>query len=278
MRAEQLARSACDADARLSVDDASLGNDLEMIRTGAAAELAQVEALVQALQMKIAAVEAVAQAMRAVAERLERQQTHVSDVESVVSAQPPPPLPDETSDLQIIDDADTAAIHVAAACESIDLDELRRAADELLAKVDRLRGDLRGNEATDRQAEGPADYAVVTDGSAAIDIGGDFRISDEAASAATRPVYTARPRGRKEKSVVRELLGIVLGGAGGLLITYYALNFFGGPRYNFAELYLPGIEHTAQFRPDWWPAWLTWDAPGATRESEGSLDQDADPI
>jgi len=54
-----------------------------------------------------------------------------------------------------------------------------------------------------------------------------------------------------KKSVVKELLGIVLGGIGGLLIAYYALNWFGGPRYDFAKIPLPGIHHTYRHAPSW---------------------------
>ncbi|MGQ9506169.1 MAG: hypothetical protein ACUVQR_14805 [Thermogutta sp.] len=54
-----------------------------------------------------------------------------------------------------------------------------------------------------------------------------------------------------KKSLIKELAGIVLGGAGGLLIAYYALNWFGGPRYDFAKLPLPGIHHTYKHAPSW---------------------------
>jgi len=64
----------------------------------------------------------------------------------------------------------------------------------------------------------------------------------------------ARRRGRdSEKSVFRELVGIVLGGAAGLFIAYYGLNFFGGKRFDFLEIYLPGVKHTREHRPDWLP-------------------------
>lgn len=54
-----------------------------------------------------------------------------------------------------------------------------------------------------------------------------------------------------KKSIFKELAGIILGGAGGLLIAYYALNWFGGPRYDFAKLPLPGIHHTYKHAPSW---------------------------
>ena len=40
------------------------------------------------------------------------------------------------------------------------------------------------------------------------------------------------------------LLGIVISGFLGLAIGYYLLNFFGGPRFNFLNIPLPGVPHT----------------------------------
>lgn len=54
-----------------------------------------------------------------------------------------------------------------------------------------------------------------------------------------------------KKSILKELAGIILGGLGGLLIAYYALNWFGGPHYDFAKIPLPGIHHTYQHAPSW---------------------------
>ncbi|MCL4192500.1 MAG: hypothetical protein KJZ87_12280 [Thermoguttaceae bacterium] len=78
-----------------------------------------------------------------------------------------------------------------------------------------------------------------------------------------------RPSTRKrEKSVVGELLGVVLGGATGLLIAYYGLNYFGGARFDFAEIYLPGVPHTYEHKPDWWPG-------GSPSADEAVPDSDA---
>jgi hypothetical protein len=63
--------------------------------------------------------------------------------------------------------------------------------------------------------------------------------------------------------VLGELLGVVLGGATGLFIAYYGLNYFGGPRFDFAEIYLPGVPHTYEHKPDWWPGWLAEEEPPA---------------
>lgn len=60
----------------------------------------------------------------------------------------------------------------------------------------------------------------------------------------------------KKKSLLRELMGIVLGGLGGLLIAYYALNWFGGPQYDFANLPLPGVRHTYRHAPPWLKPYL----------------------
>lgn len=56
-------------------------------------------------------------------------------------------------------------------------------------------------------------------------------------------------RGRKPKSAVRELAGIVLGGAAGLLIAYYCLNFFGGAQFDMLKIPLPFVPHTYQHWP-----------------------------
>lgn len=78
-----------------------------------------------------------------------------------------------------------------------------------------------------------------------------------------------RPSTRKrEKSVLGELLGVVLGGATGLLIAYYGLNYFGGARFDFAEIYLPGVPHTYEHKPDWWPG-------GSPSADEAMPDSDA---
>jgi hypothetical protein len=83
--------------------------------------------------------------------------------------------------------------------------------------------------------------------------GGD----DDAAASAATTLGRRRPR---QKSMMRELVGIVLGGVAGLAIAYYGLNFFGGPRFDFLEIYLPGIEHTAGHRPSWLPGGKADDA------------------
>ena len=69
--------------------------------------------------------------------------------------------------------------------------------------------------------------------------------------------YRERVRkARPQKSLLGEIVGIVLGGIGGLLIAYYALNFFGGKQYDFANIPLPGIPHTYHHAPEWMKSWL----------------------
>ena len=54
---------------------------------------------------------------------------------------------------------------------------------------------------------------------------------------------------RKQKSVLREMIGAVLGGFLGLAVGYYLLNWIGGPRFDFLKIYLPGVPHASQHWP-----------------------------
>lgn len=79
-----------------------------------------------------------------------------------------------------------------------------------------------------------------------------------------------------KKSIVKELIGIILGGAGGLLIAYYALNWFGGSRYDFAKIPLPGIHHTYKHTPSWFRDFLEgkwWTADVKGTEENGQENQ-----
>ncbi len=63
--------------------------------------------------------------------------------------------------------------------------------------------------------------------------------------AVDRLLSARRPAGkRREKSLARELIGAVIGGFVGLALGYYLLNYFGGERFHFVEVYLPGVQHT----------------------------------
>lgn len=82
--------------------------------------------------------------------------------------------------------------------------------------------------------------------------------------------YRERVRkGRPSKSLLRELVGIVLGGVCGLLIAYYALNYFGGKRYDFANIPLPGIPHTYHHLPSWAKGWFKSLTPGQSAPDTG---------
>ena len=83
----------------------------------------------------------------------------------------------------------------------------------------------------------------------------------------------ARRRRDGEKHPLRLIVEIVLGGVAGLAITYYGLNFFGGPRFGWFEVYLPGVAHTVEHRPAWWPS-----ISGQPDSDETDTDQTATPI
>ena len=50
-----------------------------------------------------------------------------------------------------------------------------------------------------------------------------------------------RPARRAGPSILGQFVGLVVGGALGLTIGYYLLNWLGGPQYNFLEIHLPGL-------------------------------------
>ncbi len=129
-------------------------------------------------------------------------------------------------------------------------------------------------------ASGPSfDFVPRTDDSpdpadGAFDFVADSQPSDgEAPSLAV----SKSKRRKKEKSLVRELFGVFVGGAAGLLIMYYGLNFFGGERFDMAEIYLPGIQHTAKHKPDWWPNWLLFNTDAEDSQPNDRHDPDLGP-
>lgn len=63
-------------------------------------------------------------------------------------------------------------------------------------------------------------------------------------SSATRP-----RRKKKQKSMAKEMGGAIIGGFLGLAIGYYGLNYFGGERFDFLSIYLPGVAHTLKHKP-----------------------------
>lgn len=109
--------------------------------------------------------------------------------------------------------------------------------------------------------------AIRTGEAPAEDEGGFVFAASEAAEE-TSVRHRLKGNGKK-KSLLRELMGIVLGGLGGLLIAYYALNWFGGPQYDFANLPLPGVRHTYQHAPRWLKPYLQ---PGKNAEPREEAD------
>jgi len=72
----------------------------------------------------------------------------------------------------------------------------------------------------------------------------------EAEGAVERLLSARRPPGRRqEKSLARELVGIVLGGFVGLTLGYYLLNLFGGERFFYFPVYMPGVAHSQNSWP-----------------------------
>ncbi|MGQ9604947.1 MAG: hypothetical protein ACUVTW_02025 [Thermogutta sp.] len=109
--------------------------------------------------------------------------------------------------------------------------------------------------------------AIRTGEAPAEDEGGFVFAASEAAEE-TSVRHRLKGNGKK-KSLLRELMGIVLGGLGGLLIAYYALNWFGGPQYDFANLPLPGVRHTYRHAPPWLKPYLQ---PGKNAEPSEEAD------
>lgn len=79
---------------------------------------------------------------------------------------------------------------------------------------------------------------------------------------------SVRTRRRPEVHPLKEMFGIVLGGLAGLLIGYYLLNIFGGARYDFLKIYLPGVKHTYKYAPSWLPSWIKGGASPAQSEEQ----------
>jgi len=80
-----------------------------------------------------------------------------------------------------------------------------------------------------------------------------FRVEgdDEEDQPAEGAPTAKRPRKRKQKSVAKEIVGALLGGFLGLALGYYLLNYFGGERFDFMEIPLPGVPHTYQHWDGW---------------------------
>lgn len=181
---------------------------------------------------------------------------------------------DQATDTEQSVDADQAA---DAEQRRTRLETLRAVASALKARASELREEagtlLDDSSEYTIQGEGGegwgnAPWRPDGDASAAGLGAGAFAFGGGEASVTTGRVV--RPgRRKKETSFAKELVGIVLGGAAGLLIAYYGLNFFGGVRYDFAKIYLPGIRHTVKHRPAWWPQWAQLEGRDETQQEDG---------
>jgi hypothetical protein len=58
------------------------------------------------------------------------------------------------------------------------------------------------------------------------------------------PRLATRPRMRRERSAIRDMIGAGVGGFLGLALAYYLLNLFGGPQFNMFDIWLPFVKHT----------------------------------
>ncbi len=97
----------------------------------------------------------------------------------------------------------------------------------------------------------------------------DFAREDAEVEAGPAGATGLRPRRRKQKSIARELASWVFGGVAGLVIAYYLLNFIRGEAGNFLKIPLPGVSHTYQHSPDWFPGWMK-----AAPESEEEVSEE----
>jgi hypothetical protein len=131
-------------------------------------------------------------------------------------------------------------------------------------------------------AIGPTDAAIVpalvqaledqddrVRASAAHALGSYGPMAKPAGRVAQEEVPAKRERNERKRSLLRSMVEMIIGGAAGVLLSYYLMNLFGGPKCDFARIYLPGIEHTATYRPTWWPDWLKFE-----RESTSDVDRE----
>jgi hypothetical protein len=80
------------------------------------------------------------------------------------------------------------------------------------------------------------------------DFSGIDASDSEDLSAATMAARATARRRRKGPGLLGHAVGIVGGGFLGLALGYYLLNLIGGERFNFLNIWLPGIRHTQKSR------------------------------
>jgi len=98
----------------------------------------------------------------------------------------------------------------------------------------------------------------------------DFAREESGGKKGTGPISTQGPKGasqkldlspfsrrkRQKKSVLRMLLVNACSGVAGLVIAYYILCWWKGAAGNFLHIPVPGVPHTYQYSPSWFPGWL----------------------
>ena len=86
---------------------------------------------------------------------------------------------------------------------------------------------------------------------------------------------TARLRRKKKKgkSTVRMVLEPIIGGFLGLAVGYYAINYFGGGRFDYLQIYLPGVQHTYEYKPKFFEKSVEDKAEKKTDEKSGESKQ-----
>lgn len=125
---------------------------------------------------------------------------------------------------------------------------------ELEAEVGQPAGEEPGLDIWQKVSETPQidtglaeEAPVAVDAEAFAGFGEEDESEGEEQPVGARPTVPRRKK-KKQKSVVKEILGALVGGFFGLVVGYYLLNYFGGPRFDFMEFYLPGVPHTYQYR------------------------------
>jgi hypothetical protein len=118
----------------------------------------------------------------------------------------------------------------------------KKAAVESLAASERSGGESQSSAMAETMTEVVPDAPWTSElGPAQVDAGFD--------AAALR---TSPRRQEYQVGALGNFIGIVVFGFVGLFIGYWLLNFFGGPRFNFLDIWLPFVSHTQGTAMNWW--------------------------